>query len=344
MKRLIFALIILIFHCRAQSELVLKASKSAGKSNKKSCTAIDLLAQSAPLSFWNERRDQKGSDWCGSFSLAYVLSHKTKQPISSLQIAATYHRDRQESSAPEVSIAGLPQASIADQTLGFGGRPCDLFDSVKKNGFCPEQNFEASAFPVQRVQHFFNTYRHYSGSPAIRICTPQEDSADASRPIADLKPLSAELNKTNFQNFIAELANRTCSKEIVFPEKKLKCVYRLAKNKNGKSTASGKSFLSGDADSRLEKGVMPILTFEQGPLYSDGEGPTTSPHAVPITARRWNDKLERCEYRIRNSAGPDECAGYAEKVTCADKEVISGQVWISGKFIDETGYYLTTIE
>jgi hypothetical protein len=59
-----------------------------------------------------------------------------------------------------------------------------------------------------------------------------------------------------------------------------------------------------------------------------------SSHAVVVTGRAWNEKTQKCEYKIRNSWGTG-CGEYAPEIDCAN-----GRVWLDAQtLLDNTLTY-----
>ncbi len=139
-------------------------------------------------------------------------------------------------------------------------------------------------------------------------------------------------------SYVADFVKTRCKPKVTKQIARLNCSYRVMEEGTR---------LSGDIDAELEAGRMPLLTFNQGPLYSSSSiSKQTLPHEVTINARHWNTQRQRCEYRLRTSTGFDTCDQYdSAKVTCDETEfALTLQFWVDAQFIDSTGYQLAIVK
>ena len=82
----------------------------------------------------------------------------------------------------------------------------------------------------------------------------------------------------------------------------------------------------------LGKGIPIYYSYYDSKFKKVGYRNSSS-HASTIVAQRWNDKKNRCEFKIRNSWGKD-CFVYRKDIDCIAEE---GSFWASDREVYENG-------
>jgi hypothetical protein len=339
--RIIVPVLFLILLSSSLEAKDIVAVSIAGKSTKETCTEIDLLKNSAPLKVWSKARRQYDLGWCVPFSVADVLTYKTRKAISAIHLGAIHFKENPQSNVYQdfIQLSHSGKKTAKDSSdYGDGAFPCEVFDNAKKLGACSVDHFEEANVNIDELKDFTEANLALSKQEADRIpsdqmkCTKNTSSLDMQ--VSILKRFSLHINTTSRREFLGYFANKTCGLETIKIDPNLTCDDYL-------STEGG--LLAGNVDLFLEQGTMPIFAFEAGSLYKTVKIPETAGHAVSINARRWNSEKRRCEYRIRDSQTRYHCGDYRENVSCSDNELKQGLVWVSGEFIDRTGNYISVI-
>ena len=308
------------------------------------CGKIDLQER-VPIPLWAKARDQEWAPWCGAFAVSNSVSFEIGEGISALFLASTQEKIMRRS--VDSSIAYNEEELMKDYRGGYNLPTCDLVNIYNKIGYCPYAALEGTEITVSKLEElrqikfakeiFEEVQPPYSAEDVKSMLHekfPAVPGLEAELRI--LESLKMPETGASFLEFAGEFAARKCKASVKNPSLKLQCGYYVG---------SKDSNWSGTLDRLLKANHMPVLIFNEKPIYTNlVEMPDYAPHAVSVDGRRWNKSRQRCEYRISNSIGLPDCKYYGKSVTCDPSEVLSGHVWIDGSMIEQSSLNIALIQ
>ena len=84
-----------------------------------------------------------------------------------------------------------------------------------------------------------------------------------------------------------------------------------------------------------------LIGIKYNPNYTNKNQRFLPLHAGVITAQRWNNEKQICEFKIRDSKGKNSCGLYKESIECDSEE---GTFWVSDEDFIKMTKQLTWIE
>lgn len=311
------------------------------------CPEKDISAQMPPI------REQEGSGWCYAYTAADLLSFKLGTNVSAADTAIAYNdqqamqrltgiisesfgsirklaqrgnlRRRELGQIGHRTWAGIGQADLT-VTRHDGGITQTAIDALQaKGGYCLESNLKSGPSPGTNLeynvgdlrQNFDTIYQEMnSGNDRADYITflcsedsfPLRDTFDRVL-VSDM----VDIMTTSTFDPIRELVDRQCSPRVPFDVE-----------------VENHSFEEGRADG-IEGKIQEILLSGRpaGVHYtSDFLHNVVDPsrrHASSVVGMRWNNETLQCEFKVRNSWGPDGC----DKHRTENYDCSKGHFWVN---------------
>lgn len=255
------------------------------------CTSVDMRPEFGPV------RDQDSIGWCYAYVAADLLSYKTGQKVSAVDVAVNYNDS-------EALLRGARKTMFnKDESEFEGGQIAKAVLSSAEKGLCLDRklssddmgqmNLKAAIQSVEQIK----SSKNKSMNPNLVDC----DLRGFNRlfPSINTKDLFEIVQRSTKADFINKLVDKACQPRLKLPkETKVETVYFMFR---GLETKSEKFR---EIDQQLTK-KNPIGITVWAELFFKGEGGS---HAMTIVGREWDKNKKQCLYIVRNSWGAS-CEG-----------------------------------
>lgn len=274
-------------------------ARAAFEKEKQSCTSVDLRDKMGPI------RNQDSIGWCYAFAAADLASYKLQKQISAADIALTHNKD---------FLNDVARLFGKNESTFEGGFPQQALKKAMRKGLCLEKDLpsedNANSEFVDRLSNIDKMGRlNIDGKNSN--CNSLHNQTKAIFPNINVRELQEILKKSSTNNFIENMANKTCGDRIK-ADFEVETISKLDSEKFAKVL-----------DQQMDNKNPVSLTYDATVLFNRRDYATSNfVHASVVVGRRHNQKTGQCEYLIRNSWGRG-CGTYDPQLACDN-----GNIWI----------------
>ncbi|MCP4915232.1 MAG: hypothetical protein GY909_19080 [Oligoflexia bacterium] len=331
------------------SRAKISSLNTKGRTNSRrkaaSCTAVDnrkpplaeLDASGKVVS--NNMRNQDSIGWCYAYAAADLISHKTGQSVSAVDVANAYNEGSWD------DFWGSDESDME------GGFTASAANAAIKRGLClesqlPSQDYlfsEASQnlmSELKAIEGLYDTYYERTTRPGRiygrnRLTGSAFDTAhntfktqlcNGTIP-SDWEEIFANLNVNEFMTVMrgASSANDFIDKLIAESCKpRVKPTISLSYESDDMFTSTNS--MMNTINNKLNSGDVLGLSY-WATVLSDKHDTSSGGHASLIVARKFNATTGSCDYMVRNSWG-STCSNYDDAYDCED-----GNIWIPEEYL-----------
>lgn len=306
---------------------------------RKTCTSIDQREKMPPI------RDQDSIGWCYAYTAADLVSFKSNQNVSAIDIAINYNNfTNQESTISGIRNAtaslfsadnlsqgfqnagrNLRQASSnvmlnSEREGGFSGAAIEA--SKRKGGFCLERDLPSDSYETSKLGQTMEIISEFENVLGRSVADNPREAQMAANILCDMAGNSlAEIFGALKVQDIADILVQSYRNDLASSLRDLSCKNRV--NVSGEM----KIISSKDRMRRIDEvltggGIVGFDYYIEALGLNQNASQTNGLHASTIVGRRWNEELNTCQYLVRNSWG-ESCTYYEEPDRCE-----KGNVWI----------------
>lgn len=286
-------------------------TKHETNNTKANCKAQDYRSKLPPI------RNQDSLGVCYGFTAADLLSFKTGQNISAMDLSLSYHKsDITKSYINDYIQNRFPLSRLASQIEG--GQIGPTLKGALAQGACLEKDFPSddyrSSVTGDELQKILQRIESYSTRMQGNTCTdcPSESevvqSTQLIAPNVSREDALRAVRTHGPERIIAELGKLTCKSRVPLPPANVVRAPNTIAN----------------VQEQLNSGNIAGIEYGMNVLYGLGNGGVN--HASSIVGQKWNEETQQCEFLLRNSFG-NSCEYLPYK--CEP----DGHIWIPAKTI-----------
>ncbi|HBQ21590.1 MAG: hypothetical protein A2Z91_02445 [Deltaproteobacteria bacterium GWA2_38_16] len=277
-------------------------------------------------------RDQDGIGWCYAFTAADLLSYKTGQLISAVDVANAYNDESMRGAFK--SLFGYKEADIE------GGWIEDALEAANKRGLCLEQDLPSSdvAFTeyLSLKQALKRLEEDQTKLEEAKKQHQEEEFQACEGPLfarmlpnLSISDITDILNRTPYFVLMDTLIEENCK------GKRLEPIENLSITAKYKGLFSDTGSLIKEMDDQLNHNNIVGISYYANILDNRFALELEGPHASSVVGRRWVENRQSCEYLVRNSWG----ANCTYDFSC-DR----GYVWVPEDFLSRTLEGITYVQ
>jgi C1A family cysteine protease len=317
------------------------------------CGTVDRRAEIPPV------RDQGSIGWCYAFAAADLISHRSGQNVSAIDLALNYNLNRNVSNVFRgyIETARNLQVDLQNRSVNFDREILDGFMSLNEEvtereggwseiainvlsneGYCLESTLPSDSHETAQIGGFLGALGDLEQGRTSSKNAPTNAPTNASADylVGDFCQryggILGELNvNIGMSELVSAIGNRTVV-ELFYERSMDACrenrIQVDARAVQVRSHEAGEGGLVGLIDQQLNSGGIAGLNY-----HVDLIGATAgefSLHASSVVGRRWSDESRSCQYLIRNSWG-ESCFLYGEM----NGRCENGHIWVNASELED---------
>lgn len=328
-------------------QLNTKGSASTSR-RRAACSAVDNrkppLAEldSSGKVISNNMRNQDSVGWCYAYAAADLISHKTGQNVSAIDVANAYNDSKWGDffGSNESELSGGFTASAANKAIDrglclesqlpsqdyqFSTESENLIDELKAIEGLYDTHYERTTKPGRIYGRnkltgaAFNTAHNNFKTQLCNGTLPSDwNELFANLNVNEFMTVMKDASSAN--DFIDDLIEKNC-KPRVNPS------FKLSYEEDGDFTSVAS--LMRTINKELDDGEIIGFDYKASTLR-DRHDFSSGNHASLIVARKFNSTTGSCEYLIRNSWGTG-CSSYDDTLDCEE-----GNIWMPEEYVRRT--------
>jgi len=256
------------------------------KNEKASCQKVDHRSKMGSI------RNQQELGWCYAYGLAEILSFKIGKTVSAPDLALTSQKN-----SPSDDRWIVKRVTKKKDSEFSGGMPDWLFEFAKTDGVCNQQSVDESDSNVVRLKARLDQIEQQKLDKKCNLSEVKE-SIQSLFPLIDISKALKIYSESNYYNYLTDLFEEACKPRIKLPQN----LAMKVKSYSGSSLKSRNSVFK-DIENNLSNSGPALISIDSKIL-----GSPRGQHAMIIAGRQWNEKMQQCDYILRNSWGKDSCA------------------------------------
>lgn len=287
------------------------------------CKTVDLRGDLPAV------RNQGSSGWCYAFAASDLLSHAIGKPVSSVDVAMRYQKQREVEQARQNSVrqrGGLCATPGADSDEG--GEIADAARMALRTGVCLETDSAGRVKAIRDLERL-KEQLNSQGSCNQHLVKSKLSVLFPSGDIAKLLQMFNSMETEAWDAYV-KLQDEACKDKREPVKERLRVRDFQAESDSKRRTALK------EIDRFLAKkqpvGYSSYFYFGGGTTDIAGLSEDDS-HATTVVGRQWNAEKGVCEYIVRNSWGKD-CEKYdwkgpdGQTINKSPFRCEQGHVWI----------------
>lgn len=327
-----------------RDHLVVKAGEA-----RSACGDVDRRAEMPPV------RDQDSIGWCYAYAAADLVSHRSGQNVSAIDLAMNYnlHQNFGNVLRGYLETARNVEIDWENRSVEFNRELLDGFLSLNEEvtereggwsenainilsgrGYCLESTLPSDSYETAQIGSLLQALGNLEQGVSSAKGAPEKPTDEylAGEFCQRYGSLLGELNvNIGMEELFSAIGNRTVIE--LFYERSMDACRENRVRVDGRaiqvrSHEAGEGGLVGLIDQQLNNGGISGINY-----HVDLVGATAgenSLHASSIVGRRWSEESRSCQYLIRNSWG-ESCVSYGAMADRCE----SGHIWVDGADLED---------
>ncbi|MCF8059656.1 MAG: hypothetical protein K9K67_10190 [Bacteriovoracaceae bacterium] len=318
---------------------------------RSACGDVDRRAELPPV------RDQGSVGWCYAYAAADLVSYRSGQTVSAIDLALNYnlHQNFENLFRGVLETARSVQVDWQNRSVNFNQEMLSAFLSLNEEvtereggwsevainilssrGFCLESTLPSDSYETAQIGSFLGALQDLDQGVSSGKGAPEDPTNEylVGEFCQRYGSLLGELNvNIGMNELVSAVGNRTVID--LFYERTMEACRENRVHVDGRavqiqSHEAGEGGLVGLIDQQLNNGGISGINYHVDLIGSTAPPGGFSLHASSIVGRRWSEDARSCQYLIRNSWG-ESCVSYGAMADRCE----SGHIWVDGADLED---------